>query len=135
MNSSAAARRTVTGSPDRGEIRRHRSSTLRLLRVSERAAPDGGGSYEPEGSERVSRGSVSLPGGGWWSAELSIALDDDRAALLRVIRTGAASDAPADDAQTELLFPVGEADALLALVAGVVRQARRDGVLPPPSIP
>jgi len=130
MSSFAAAVGLSSLAAEPHEARRRSVTTVLLHRVSEHAAAKGHGMYEPEGSERVTRGSVSLADGGWWGAELSVGADD-RVALLRLVRTGAGSDQPAHDTQAELLFPVAEADALVALVAGVVQHARRDGGLTP----
>ena len=83
--------------------------------------------YENEGSELVSRGSVTLPSGGWWSATLEVRLRDHQGALLTITRTGPGADPPPSDAS--LMIPPGEADALLMLLTGLVEQARADGVL------
>ncbi|HYM68871.1 MAG TPA: hypothetical protein VEZ44_04685 [bacterium] len=87
--------------------------------------------YEAESSERRTIGSVSVTGGGWWSAALTVPITDPGAAFLHVERRG---DLPAgyrggEDAAS-LAMPVGEVDAVVALLVGLIRHAQADGVLP-----
>jgi hypothetical protein len=87
------------------------------------------GKYEPEHSERQVSGSVAVPGDGRWRAVLAVPLGGDQSALLAIERVGPLpSGAPAVEAVT-LVVPPGEADAVVALMTGVVAQARREGVL------
>lgn len=86
--------------------------------------------YEPESSERRAIGSVSVTGGGWWSAALTVPITDPGAVFLHVERRG---DLPAgyrggEDAAS-LAMPVGELEAVVALLAGLMRHAQADGVL------
>lgn len=90
--------------------------------------------YEDEGSVRESRGAVSVQRGAWWSAALDVPINhhgpaDDRVQL-RLERHGAAMAGQASEARVDLVIRLSELDAVVALVAGVVQQARRDGVLP-----
>jgi hypothetical protein len=103
------------------------TQSLRLLREDQVSLETPRPSYEDEGSELVSRGSVTLPSGGRWSATLEVRMRDDQGALLTMNRSGAgAGPAPSD---ASLMIPPGEIDALLTLLTGLVEQARADGVL------
>lgn len=84
------------------------------------------GSYEREGSERVSRGSIALPSGARWLSVLEVPISGGPSALLTIRREGPTATLP-DEAT--LALPPEEADALLALLQGLVAQARSDGVL------
>jgi hypothetical protein len=104
-----------------------RPQSLHLLREDHIAPEVPRPVYEREGSERVSRGSVTLLSGGRWSATLEVRMQDDQGALLTVKRSGpGVGPAPSD---ASLMIPPGEADALLTLLTGLVEQARADGVL------
>lgn len=102
-------------------------SLLREARVPPGAAR---GSYENEGSERVSRGSIALPSGTCWLSKLQVPMNGDESALLTVRRQAPGPSLAPDEAS--LVVPPGEADALLALLEGLFAQARRDGVMPGP---
>ena len=87
--------------------------------------------YEAESSERRAVGSVSVTGGGWWSASVTVPIADPVAAFLHVERLG---DLPAgyrggEDA-AGLAMPVGEVEAVVALLTGLIRHARADGIVP-----
>lgn len=86
--------------------------------------------YEREGSEQVARGSVTLPSGGRWFSTLEVPLSGDRSALLTIGREGPGESLEPDEAA--LVIPQGEADAMLALLNGIIAQARSDGVLRDP---
>ena len=90
--------------------------------------------YEDEGSVREARGAVTVDGGAWWSAGLAVpiggALPGDDRVHLRLERHGAAMAGVASDARVDLVLRRSELDAVVALLAGVVQQARRDAVLP-----
>jgi hypothetical protein len=104
-----------------------RAQSLRLLREDQISLETPRPTYENEGSELVSRGSVTLPSGGRWSATLEVRMRDDQGALLTMNRSGPdAGPAPSD---ASLMIPPGEVDALLTLLTGLVEQARADGVL------
>ena len=87
--------------------------------------------YEAESSEWRAIGSVSVPGGGWWSASLTLPITDPGAAFLHIERLG---DLPAgyrggEDA-AGLAMPVGEVKAVVALLSGLIKHAQADGVIP-----
>jgi len=64
------------------------TGTLSLLR-EDRAPPRTSRiSYENEGSDRVSRGSVTLTSGGWWFSKLVVPMAGDQSALLTIGRQG-----------------------------------------------
>jgi len=93
--------------------------------------------YEDEGSTREARGAVSLPGGAWWSAVLRVPMHDAAApgmpaVQLQLSRHAAPGEDAAHSVRAELLVPAGEVGDVARLLAGVVTQARRDAVLPPP---
>jgi hypothetical protein len=85
------------------------------------------GSYESEGSERVSRGSITLPSGACWLSKLEVPMNGDNSALLTVRRQAPGPSLAPDEAS--LVVPPNEAGALLALLEGLFAQARRDGVI------
>lgn len=104
-----------------------RTQRLQLVHEDQIAPHPTRVTYEREGSERVAKGSVTLPSGGWWSGSLEVRMGGDQGALLTVLRSGAgAGPAPSE---ASLVIPPGEADALLALLTGLVAHARADGVL------
>lgn len=89
------------------------------------------GEYENEGSEQRSTGAVAVGGGAWWSATLAVPIPADGAAFLRVERHGTTPAGYRGAGESaELSLPAGEAGAVVTLLAGLVAQARRDGVLP-----
>ncbi len=103
--------------------------------------------YEDEGSVRESRGSASVGRGVWWSAALVVPIrPDDRGdargdargdgrapVLVRLERHGALPGGAAIDVETVLVVPSSELDTIVALLGGVIAQARRDGVLDGPA--
>lgn len=108
-------------------VRPNRTPSLQLLRENHVSPEVPRPAYESEGSERVSRGSVTLPSGGRWSATLEVSMRDDQGALLTMIRSGPGlGPAPSD---ASVMIPPGEADALLTLLTGLIKQARGDRVL------
>jgi hypothetical protein len=90
--------------------------------------------YEDEGSERRSLGSVAVGGGAWWSIALTVPASTASAredvVLVRLERHGEMPAGVPSSAADALLLPASEIEAVLLLLAGVVDQARRDGVLP-----
>lgn len=84
------------------------------------------GAYEREGGERIARGSVALPSGFHWQATIEVPLRGDRSALLTLQRMAESSLEPAE---AVLAIPPGEAGAVLTLLTGILRQARKDGLL------
>ena len=102
---------------------------VQLLREDRVALDTHRPSYEDEGSDQVSRGSVSLPLGGRWSATLEVRMAGDQGALLTVHRSGTgAGPAPTE---ASLVIPPGEEEAFLTLLNGLVAQGRRHGLLRP----
>jgi hypothetical protein len=106
--------------------------TGRALMVRESDARyDPTGRYESEGSERRSLGSVPVATDARWTATLTVPMPSRAVAFFQVERRG---ELPAGYRGAEesafLSLPIGEVDALIALVTGVIAQARRDGVLP-----
>jgi hypothetical protein len=91
------------------------------------------GAYQSEGSERVSRGVVILPTGARWFAMFQVPLAGTDTGLLTISREGQ-DGSPVPD-QASLVVPVGEAEALLRLIGGIVTQALADGLLPSPEGP
>lgn len=90
--------------------------------------------YEDESSERRSSGSVSVGAGAWWSATLSVPVERGAPrAYVRLARHGVGGTRPEDGGEEseDFAVPASEVDAVLVLLGGVVRQARRNGVLPP----
>jgi len=85
--------------------------------------------YEPGASDCRATGSVSLGGGGWWSADLIVATGRDDEILLTLRRHGAQGREDEDES-TDLCLRSADLEALPALLKGVIAQARRDGVLP-----
>ena len=93
--------------------------------------------YEPDGSECRTTGTVGVAPGAWWAATLTVPLaaggTGEPVAFLHVERAGPTPAGYRGGVEAaDLSAPAGELDALLALLAGVVAQARRDGVLPGP---
>jgi hypothetical protein len=93
--------------------------------------------YEEEGSERVARGAVTVAGEAWWSATLVVgqgsgdaARRDEDAVLVQMKRHGPPPTGYRGGLEADLSLPRSEIDAVLVLLAGVVEQARRDGILP-----
>jgi hypothetical protein len=84
--------------------------------------------YEPEGSDCRATGSVSLRGGGWWSAHLIVSIRRADDILLTIQRHGAPGQED-DGTGVDLRLRPADLEALPALLNGVIAQARKDGVL------
>jgi hypothetical protein len=85
--------------------------------------------FKPLHRLRAAKGSVRLPSGDQWFGSIEAGGPADHPALLTVERKSRRRKLePADAA---LVIPPGEADALLALINGLVTQARRQGILAP----
>ena len=109
---------------ERTEGRRESGASLRG--VGQPAA-----AYEEEGSERRTLGSVSVAADAWWSATLTVPMLDGDTALLAIERHGLPPDGYRGSSErAEFSVPRWEVDAVVALLAGVVANARRDGVIP-----
>lgn len=89
------------------------------------------GTYEHEGSESRTIGSVLVAPRARWTARLTVPIPERNLMLVQLERDG---DLPAGYRGAEervcLSVPAGELDALLTLLSAVVADARRDGVLP-----
>ena len=86
--------------------------------------------YEDEGSERTSTGAINLTPDTAWRATLSVPLPDADGVFLRIERTGRLPDGyRGAEESAGLSVPVKELDAVMAVLAGVIAQARRDGVV------
>lgn len=121
-----SAVRCIAPTPDR--VPRRWSVERAPCRVRELGHP-----YDDEGSEARSLGSVSVGSGAWWAVVLSVpgAPDAPRdTVLLHIERHGALVDERQGPGAADLVLPSSEIDAVVTLLAGVVTQARRDGVLP-----
>lgn len=103
---------------------------LWLLREASVPPDAARGSYESEGSERVARGSITLPSGACWLSTLVVPMNGDDSALLTIRRQAPGPSLAPDEAS--LVVSPSEADALLALLEGLFAQARRDGVMTAP---
>jgi len=89
----------------------------------------GAAEYEPEHSERQASCSVAVGAESWWSGTLTVPMTGDQSLFVIIAREGSApAGAPAVPSVT-LVIPPGEADAVLALLRGLIAHARRDGVL------
>lgn len=84
--------------------------------------------YEPEGSDCRATGTVSLSCGGWWSADLIVAISQENEILLTLHRHGAPGRED-DHEEVDLCLRPADLEALPVLLNGVIAQARRDGVL------
>ena len=86
--------------------------------------------YESEGSERRSIGSISVTADAHWNATLTVPTTGD-VAFLQLERQGALPAGYRGAEETAAFsLPIAEAEAVVDLLAGIVAQARRDGVLP-----
>jgi hypothetical protein len=87
------------------------------------------GTYEPESSERRALGTLALTANARWTATLTVPITG-RVAFLALERRG---ELPPDyrggEESANLALPVAELEALMGLIAGVIEQARRDGVV------
>lgn len=88
------------------------------------------GPYESEGSERRALGAIGVGERARWTATLTVPMPEAEIVFIQLERQG---DAPpgyrGGEENVHFSLPIGEADALLALLAGVIGQARRDGAL------
>jgi hypothetical protein len=67
-----------------------------------------------------------------WEGTITVPTPGADVVFIQVERQGPLPDGYLGSQETiDLSLPVGEIDALLALLAGIVAHARRDGVLPP----
>jgi hypothetical protein len=89
--------------------------------------------FKPQGRARVANGSVQLPKGDRWLASIETAGEGDQPVLLTIERKSRRK--MLEPADAALVIPPGEADALLALLNGLVAQARRQGILSVAGLP
>lgn len=86
--------------------------------------------YEDEGSERASTGAINLTFDTAWRATLSVPLPHADAAFLHIERIGPLPEGyRGAEESAGLSVPVAELDVVMAVLAGVIAQARKDGVL------
>ena len=86
--------------------------------------------YEDEGSERTATGAIYLTADSAWRAALSVPLPNADAVFLRIERTGQLPEGyRGAEESASLSVPAAELDSVMAVLAGVIAQARRDGVL------
>lgn len=86
--------------------------------------------YQPEHSERQVSGSVPLGADSRWFGTLAVPMTGDQSALVTIEREGQTPAGAPDVPSIEMVIPTGEIEAVLALLRGLVAQARTDGVLP-----
>jgi hypothetical protein len=86
--------------------------------------------YEDEGSERSASGSAIVNTDARWTATLAVPLPAADAVFVRIERRGALPDGyRGAEESADISVPMGELDAVIGALVGVVAQARRDGVL------
>jgi hypothetical protein len=93
--------------------------------------------YEDEGSERVVRGAVTVAADAWWSAALVVGDEgagaggaDEGSLIVQMKRHGPSPSGYRGNVEVDLSLSRSEIDAIVVLLAGLVDQARRDGILP-----
>jgi hypothetical protein len=115
------------------------SASYTLIVADQVRAPRGAGTagpgvpaafeYEPGHSERQVTGSVEVGSDSRWLATLAVPMTGDQSMLVTVEREGVGPAGAPAVGQVMLVIPVGEADAVITLLRGLVVHARRDGVL------
>ena len=85
--------------------------------------------YEPAHSERQVTGSVEVGPDSRWLATMAVPMTGDQSALVTLEREGQLPAGAPAVSQVMLVIPVGEAEAVITLLRGLVVHARRDGVL------
>jgi hypothetical protein len=103
-----------------------------LLMVGEdtppRYVPEG--RYEDEGSERSAVGSVSVGKDSYWRATISVPMPKADAVFVKIERQGRLPDGYVGaEESASWAMPIAELDLVMELLAGVIRQGRRDGVV------
>jgi hypothetical protein len=87
--------------------------------------------YESEGSERRSLGSVDVASDARWTGTLAVPIVNADVAFFQFERRGATPpNYRGSEESAAFSLPIAEADAVVALLSGLVAQARTDGVLP-----
>ena len=92
--------------------------------------------YESEGSEHRTLGSVSGSDDARWTATLTVPIPERNVAFVDLERRGALPEGyRGSEESAHFSLPLGELGAVVTLLAGVIAQARTDGVLPPRMTP
>lgn len=86
--------------------------------------------YEGEHGERQVSGSVAHGTACRWYGSLAVALTGDQSALVTLTREGPLPAGAPSVPTIDIVIPPGEADVVVALLRGLVGQARSQGVLP-----
>jgi hypothetical protein len=87
--------------------------------------------YESEGSDRRTFGSVSLTGDARWTGTITIPIPERNVAFVDLERRGTLPEGyRGSEESAHFALPPDELDALVTLLAGMIDQARHDGVLP-----
>lgn len=90
------------------------------------------GGYESEGSEQRSLGSISVAADARWLATLTVPILSGRVAFFHLERRGALPPGyRGSEEEGSFSVPLDEVDSVLAILNGIVTQAREDRVLPP----
>lgn len=109
------------------------ASTLRRTLVVVREEPPryvAGGRYDDEGSERSATGSAGVTADSRWTATLTVPLPGADVVFLRIERQGPRPEGyRGAEESAGWSMPVGELEVVMEALAGVIAQARRDGVL------
>jgi hypothetical protein len=86
--------------------------------------------YQSEGSEYRSLGFMPVAGDADWTATLTVPIPSRDIAFIELARRGELPPGyRGAEESASLSLPIGEIDALIELLTGVIAQARRDGVL------
>jgi hypothetical protein len=94
-------------------------------------SPAGAFRYEAEGSARRTLGNVAVAGDARWTGTLTVPIPGAQVAFIQVERAGPLPAGYRGSEETAAFsVPVGEVDAVLAVLSGLVASARSDGVLP-----
>lgn len=89
--------------------------------------------YESEGSEHRTLGTVPVPDDARWTATLTVPIPERNVVFVELERRGALPEGyRGSEESAHFSLPLGELDALVTLLAGVIAQARVDRVLPRP---
>ena len=111
-------------SPGRGLYMEQATRHSRVIR--EESPP-----YESEGSEHRTLGSVPVSDDARWTATLTVPIPERNVAFVDLERRGALpSGYRGGEESAHFSLPLGELDSVVTLLAGVIAQARTDGVLP-----
>jgi hypothetical protein len=92
--------------------------------------PGPGHVYDDEGSEQSAHGAVSVAPGRGWTGRLTVPITDAAdIAFLLIQRHGDLPAGYSGEESADISIPAAEIDDVLALLVGLVAQARRHGVL------